>query len=503
MRFLRPVGLVMAVVLCAGALSAQEEVRLARQDLAARLGVQPAQIAVVQVEPVTWADRSLDCPEVDVLYAPADVPGYRILFSVGGQQYEYHTDRARRIAYCGRNIVPVTQTPPVVERARQDLARRLGCVPAAITIVETPYVEWPTREPVEPEWMRERPFPGDIQAGYRPVLACGDRQYEYRTDLVEQASFVRELPPATPESYSVAYLALAQQPDGSNLWDLAVRNFVTGELNVPVRRVVDFAIAPDGGIIFARRQPEEGMVLYSTADPRRPLHRAANLQGLAWDGGGERWSAWTQAEAGGPWRLVVGEDGKAPTVVALRPAEFAPGVPGPLSWQGDQAAFNVTYVDRAGGYLLRWPEGQLTALPGRFAGWLDTRGQYLMILNDQLIRASLQAAQRGEVVAQLPQMVWASPLFQCRCYVALTQAGDMLRVWTGELVNGGPRLLGELEGQFVKAQLGERGTVLMVQQVAPGADDRQQCRVTLVETVTGQQEPLSGACVGAQLLPLR
>lgn len=502
MRHLRPVGLVAVFVLCAGTLWGQEEVRLARQDLAARLGVQPAQVRTVQVEAVTWADSSLDCPEVDVAYAPAEVPGYRILFSVGGQQYEYHTDRSRRLAYCGRNIVPVTQTPPVVERARQDLAQRLGCVPAEITVVETPYVEWPTREPAEPDWMRQRPFPRDIQAGYRPVLACGDRQYEYRTDLVEEASFVRELPPTAPESYSVAYLAPAQQADGPNLWDLAVRNFITGELNVPVRRVADFAVAPDGKILFVRRDPQDA-VLYSTADPRRPLHQAASVQGLAWDESGNRWSAWAQPQALGPWRLVVGEAGKEPTVVALRTDELGPGVPGPASWQGDLAAFNVTDVGRAGGYVLRWPEGQLTALAGRFAGWLDAPGQYLMILNDQLVRANLQTSQRGEVVARLPQMVWASPLFHCRCYVALTQAGDMLRVWTGELANGTPRLLGELEGRFVRAQLGERGTVLMVQQIEADADDRQQCRVTLVETVTGQQEPLSGVCVGAQLLPLR
>lgn len=68
----------------------QEAVNLARTDLAARLGMVQANVTLAKAEAVEWPDTSLGVPEPDKMYAPVITPGFRIVLSAGGKQFEYH-----------------------------------------------------------------------------------------------------------------------------------------------------------------------------------------------------------------------------------------------------------------------------------------------------------------------------------------------------------------------------------------------------------------------------
>jgi hypothetical protein len=79
---------------------AQEVVRLAKEDLAQRLGVAVDQIQLVSVEAVDWSDTSLGCPQPGMMYAQVITPGYRVILGAGGERYEYHTDTGRFVVLC-------------------------------------------------------------------------------------------------------------------------------------------------------------------------------------------------------------------------------------------------------------------------------------------------------------------------------------------------------------------------------------------------------------------
>ena len=65
----------------------------ARADLARRTGITEGEIQVVKVEAVEWEDSSLGCPEEGKMYAQIITPGYQILLSAGGKEYDYRTDQ--------------------------------------------------------------------------------------------------------------------------------------------------------------------------------------------------------------------------------------------------------------------------------------------------------------------------------------------------------------------------------------------------------------------------
>jgi hypothetical protein len=78
----------------------QALVKQATDDLAARLGIQAAQIDLVEVEQVEWPDASLGCPQPGMMYAQVITPGYRIVLEAGGQAYEVHTDTDSSVVLC-------------------------------------------------------------------------------------------------------------------------------------------------------------------------------------------------------------------------------------------------------------------------------------------------------------------------------------------------------------------------------------------------------------------
>ncbi|MEJ2161421.1 MAG: hypothetical protein P8X53_13215 [Chromatiales bacterium] len=62
----------------------------ARAQLAQRLSVPAASIRLDELETVTWPDGSIGCPEPEMVYTQALVPGTRVVLSVAGAAYHYH-----------------------------------------------------------------------------------------------------------------------------------------------------------------------------------------------------------------------------------------------------------------------------------------------------------------------------------------------------------------------------------------------------------------------------
>jgi hypothetical protein len=84
-------------------------------DLAGRLGIDAAQIAVVSATAVTWNDGSLGCPQPGQNYTQALVPGYQVILEAGGKQYPYHASERGGFKLCqggpgGRRVQPGNPT---------------------------------------------------------------------------------------------------------------------------------------------------------------------------------------------------------------------------------------------------------------------------------------------------------------------------------------------------------------------------------------------------------
>ena len=70
------------------------------EDLAAALGVDPAEVEVVAVEEVTWRNGSRGCAQPGTMYTQALIDGSRITLRVAGTDYEYHSGGARPPSLC-------------------------------------------------------------------------------------------------------------------------------------------------------------------------------------------------------------------------------------------------------------------------------------------------------------------------------------------------------------------------------------------------------------------
>jgi hypothetical protein len=68
--------------------------------LAEYTGVAPRDVQLVSVEPVTWDDTSLGCPEPDMAYAQVIVEGWLVTLEAEGKVYTYHTDGMARFVLC-------------------------------------------------------------------------------------------------------------------------------------------------------------------------------------------------------------------------------------------------------------------------------------------------------------------------------------------------------------------------------------------------------------------
>ena len=168
-------------------------IALAKEDLAERLGVAVGKITVLGAEAVEWPDTSLGCPQPGKMYAQAITPGYRIILKVGGEQYEYHSDReGRQLVLCHDDkerieaIRKMASPEKAIASAQEDLARRLGIPVGEVTVVSVVGDEFPASNLGCPcPKCPELPIPA-IVTGQRITLAAQGKNYEYhaRSNMV-------------------------------------------------------------------------------------------------------------------------------------------------------------------------------------------------------------------------------------------------------------------------------------------------------------------------------
>lgn len=78
-----------------------------RADAARRTGAAADAVRVLSVQPVTWPDASIGCPQPGMAYAQVLVPGWLVRLEAGGRPFGYHAARAGRWVMC-----PAEQAQP-------------------------------------------------------------------------------------------------------------------------------------------------------------------------------------------------------------------------------------------------------------------------------------------------------------------------------------------------------------------------------------------------------
>jgi len=101
----------------------------AKEDLSDHLGVAIDLIDLIQVEPVTWNDVSLGCPQAGREYPQVITPGFCFLLEVDGQEYTYHSDTAQRVVLCEVNGLPNEPVPlmPVAPKGKPPKCQWTPC----------------------------------------------------------------------------------------------------------------------------------------------------------------------------------------------------------------------------------------------------------------------------------------------------------------------------------------------------------------------------------------
>lgn len=82
------------------------------EDLAERLGADPASIEIVTAEFVVWPDSALGCPQPGMAYLQVLTDGVRILLVHDGLTYSYHGGGNRDVFLCEQPSKPVQGLAP-------------------------------------------------------------------------------------------------------------------------------------------------------------------------------------------------------------------------------------------------------------------------------------------------------------------------------------------------------------------------------------------------------
>ena len=73
-------------------------------DLVERIGADREAIVVERSGAVIWRDGSLGCPQPDMMYTQALVPGYQIVLRVGEATYDYHASDRGYFVLCDQGL---------------------------------------------------------------------------------------------------------------------------------------------------------------------------------------------------------------------------------------------------------------------------------------------------------------------------------------------------------------------------------------------------------------
>ena len=165
---------------------AQAEER-ARAQLAEQLRIAPEQITVTRSEPQTWNDSSMGCGKPGTVALTVITEGYAVVLAAQGREHTVHVSGSNAVI-CGKGVMPhrdgratnARGLDVMMERARQDLAQRLGVDAAQIRIAGMRPQRWDDSAlgcPQEGETIQ----PGQVD-GFRLMLRYSGRIYTYHTD---------------------------------------------------------------------------------------------------------------------------------------------------------------------------------------------------------------------------------------------------------------------------------------------------------------------------------
>jgi hypothetical protein len=175
-------------------------VEAARRALAARSDAPPEDMLVLSIRAVEWPDGSLGCPQPDMMYTQAIVPGYALVLQAGGERHTVHTDSEGRAVVCDRagggatpaprltpgpipreeNPMPEPEQQRAEQAARRVVAAETGAAPQEISVVSIEEREWSDSS-------LGCPAPGMmytqvITPGYMVVLEAGGERHTVHTD---------------------------------------------------------------------------------------------------------------------------------------------------------------------------------------------------------------------------------------------------------------------------------------------------------------------------------
>jgi hypothetical protein len=155
-------------------------------------GVDPSQLTVTRVQPMTWRNSSLGCPHTGIQYLQVLTPGYRIEFH-GSQEkgapvpYAVHVAGNRAIICTAgtgsrltRPLVPLRGIGLMTQRARQMLAAVVHAPDEQINVVGFEPRVWPDTGLGCPAPIQS--VPGRV-SGFEIKLEHGGREYTFNTDL--------------------------------------------------------------------------------------------------------------------------------------------------------------------------------------------------------------------------------------------------------------------------------------------------------------------------------
>jgi hypothetical protein len=75
-------------------------VTAAVDELAAELGIEPDDVAVVDARFVTWSDSSAGCPQPGMSYMQVLTDGMLVVLEAEGTTYEYHSRGTDPLVLC-------------------------------------------------------------------------------------------------------------------------------------------------------------------------------------------------------------------------------------------------------------------------------------------------------------------------------------------------------------------------------------------------------------------
>jgi len=173
--------------------AAPDAVERAR-DALAKKGI-ARDLELISSRPAQWADASLGCPRPGIQYLQVITHGHALRFTGDGRTYEVHvagdtavvcSPRATGVPkQVGRAVrVPVLRA--LVDKARADLATRLGISVEQIRLRDFAPVTWPDANlgcGASGSDASKAVEPGTGVQGFRLFLtAGGDQLYTYHTD---------------------------------------------------------------------------------------------------------------------------------------------------------------------------------------------------------------------------------------------------------------------------------------------------------------------------------